>query len=105
VVVAAQVLLEEEVVFIGQAAARLVKNERTETALMEFILKRERWKWLTREDEDARCWWEKKDMIAGWGWLLIYHSPLTWKADLSFFWANIPLVNPDLQPNLRIDKI
>jgi hypothetical protein len=42
VVVAAQVLLEEEVVFIGQAAARLVKNDRTETALMEFILKRER---------------------------------------------------------------
>jgi hypothetical protein len=35
-------LLEEEVVFIGQAAARVVKNERTETALMEFILKRER---------------------------------------------------------------
>ena len=31
-------MLEEEVVFIGQAAARLVKNERTETALMEFIL-------------------------------------------------------------------
>jgi hypothetical protein len=31
-------LLEEEVVFMGQAAARLVKNERTETALMEFIL-------------------------------------------------------------------
>jgi hypothetical protein len=28
----------EEVVFMGQAAARVVKNERTETALMEFIL-------------------------------------------------------------------
>ena len=28
----------EEVVFMGQAAASEVKNERTETALMEFIL-------------------------------------------------------------------
>lgn len=30
--------LSEEVLFMGQAAARVVKNERTETALMEFIL-------------------------------------------------------------------
>ena len=29
---------EVEVVFMGQAAARVAKNERTETALMEFIL-------------------------------------------------------------------
>jgi len=33
-----QVWLSEEVVFMGQAAAALAKNERTETALMEFIL-------------------------------------------------------------------
>lgn len=31
-----------EVVFIGQAAARVVRNEKTETVLMEFILS-ERW--------------------------------------------------------------
>jgi hypothetical protein len=28
----------EDVVFMGQAVARVVRNERTETALMEFIL-------------------------------------------------------------------
>ena len=33
-----QVWLSEEVVFMGHAAAKLAKNERTETALMEFIL-------------------------------------------------------------------